>query len=110
MLPDLLRSAPANNESDCTSYEAPYTGIYQSVCSSGDVSNGKSSGRFYQYTGKNCSTKGISSGWGFGGSLGFNNGSFENINSVGSPAAVPMTGGCAPDTPCSNGGAESGAN
>lgn len=107
-LPDLLRSAPATNEGDCTSYEAPYTEIHQSECPSGDVSKGSSSGRFYQYTGKKCSANGIGGSWGAGGSVGGNSGSFGGGSSISSPAAMPISPGCTPDAPCSSGGSGSG--
>lgn len=109
-LPDLLRSAPANNEGDCTSYEVSYTEIHQSECANGDISKGMSTGRFYQYTGKTCSANSNSAGWGSGGSLGSSSGGFVSSGNIGSPAAMPMTPGCAPNAPCSSGGAESGAN
>jgi uncharacterized membrane protein len=105
----LLRAAPAEDEEDCTSYEASYQETHQSECPSGDISKGSSSGRFYQYSGKKCSTKGASWGWAGGGSLGGGGGSFGSGAGAGSPAAMPITPGCTPDASCSTGGTGSGA-
>lgn len=107
-LSDLLRAEP--EEDDCTSYEASYEESHQSECPSGDISKGSSSGRFYQYTGKKCSTKGSGIGWGGGGSLGgVGGGTFGNGAGAGSPEAMPITPGCTPDAPCASGGSASGS-
>ncbi|MCO6514823.1 MAG: carboxypeptidase regulatory-like domain-containing protein, partial [Snodgrassella sp.] len=103
----LLRAAPADDEEDCTSYEASYQESHQSECPSGDISKGSSSGRFYQYSGKKCSTKSTSWGWAGGGSLGGGGGSFGS-SGAGSPAAMPITPGCTPDAPCASGGTTNG--
>jgi uncharacterized membrane protein YgcG len=107
---DPLNPAPTEDEDDCTSYEASYQETHQSECPSGDISKGSSSGRFYQYSGKKCSTKNTGWGWAGGGSLGGGGGSFGNGAGAGSPAAIPITPGCTPDAPCSSGGAGSGSN
>lgn len=111
---NLTRTAQDSNLSrakkTCTRYTASYTEKHESECANGDIARGDSSGSFYQYKGSDCNISGAGQGdTGMNFTSSTSNGGLSNSSSSKpSPVAIPLTSGCNPDAPCSNGGASSG--